>query len=445
MSILVKNGTLVTMDAGQPILKGDLLVEGNRITGLGKLRDRPETDHVIDASNCLVIPGFIQTHVHLAQMLFRGLADDLTLLDWLKKRIWPMEAALTADDLYISAKLGLAEMLLSGTTSIVDFGSVHYEDAILKAMGDMGIRGKSGKIMMDLSEGSPEGLIEDTSTCISKSENLIKGLQGSELVEYAVTPRFAVTSTDELLIRSRELADKYGVSIQTHAAENREEVNIVKNRTGYSNIEYFRKLGFLGSDVILAHGIWLNETDMWHLKETHTNIAHCPGSNMKLASGTARISEMNGYGINVTLGSDGAPCNNTMDMFSEMRLASLLQKVDRLDATSLPAHRIMKMATVNGATAMGKQGELGVLKEGALADIAVVSLHSARLHPQTHLHDPLSTLVYSCQGSDVKDTIVNGKILVRDGKLVGVDLDKLLNEADRASMDTAERAGITPL
>ncbi len=442
MDILIKGGTVVTMSDKYGVIKGgDVLVQDDRIVELGKdLRPGAEVECRIDANRHIVIPGFVQSHVHFIQTLFRGLADDLTLLDWLKKRIWPMEAALTKRDVYLSTKLSIAELLLGGTTSVIDFGSVKYQEEIFKAMKEAGIRGKSGKIMMDYSQDS-NALVENTSTAINESESLIKQVYGDPLVGYMVTPRFAVTSTEELLVKGKELAHRYNLGIHTHAAENRNEVELVKSHTGMSNIEYFDKLGLLGEDVVIAHGIWLNETEMWKLKETGTNIVHCPSANAKLASGTARISEMNGYGINVALGSDGAPCNNNLDMFNEMRLCALLQKITRLDATSLPAKRVMKMATTAGARAMNNP-DIGRLIPGGQADIAVVGLNSPHTMPFTPRHDPYSCLVYSAKASDVTHTIVNGDLKVRDGGLLDVDMESLGKEVEKALIELMERSGI---
>ena len=441
MSILVRNGTLVTMDR-PGAFRGDLLIERNRIPGLGDLRGTPETEHVIDATDCLVIPGLIQTHVHLAQTLFRGMAEDLSLLDWLSRRIWPLEAAMDREAMRASAELGMAEMLLGGTTGILDFGSPVHQDIILDSMAAMGVRGRSGMIMMDLDAGAPDGLIRDTRECLAESERFIRHLRGVDLLGYMVTPRFPLSCSEELLAGSRELASRYGVGIQTHASENRDEVEAVRKRSGLSDLELLDRCGVLGPDLVLAHCIWLDDGGLMRLRDSGTSVAHCPGSNMKLGSGIARIADMVAAGINVTLGSDGAACGNGLNMFNEMRGAALLQKVACLDPEAIPAGNALAMATVNGAAAMGLTGELGILKVGALADLAVVSRRRPGGRPVTGYGDPHSDLVHALGASDVTHTVVDGRIMVESGELVATDAGAVMNRADDAARRVIQRSGI---
>ncbi len=448
MGLLIRNARfIVTMDSARRILENaSIYVENGRIVEVGffeELKYAKKDDIVIDAGNYIVAPGFVQTHVHLVQTAFRGLADDLSLLDWLKLRIWPLEASINKEGVYYAALLSLLELLKGGTTSIIDFGSVKHEDEIFKAMHKSGIRGASGKILMDLGDEVPKGLREDTEKALSESESLLRKWHGKDnRLFYMVTPRFVLSCTEECLKAAVEQAREYGVRIQTHASENRDEVRLVKERTGLWNVEYLHKIGITGNDVILVHCIWLTEDEMRLLAETKTHVAHCPSANLKLASGIAKVPELLKLGVNVTLGADGAPCNNNLDMFVEMRHAALIQKARLLDPTVMPATTVFEMATVNGARALGLEREIGSIEVGKKADIILVSLSNPRVHPFTKYHDPVSTLVYAAQSSDVEYTIVDGKIIVKKGKVTTIDEENVVKKIDKIVEKLVEKSDI---
>ncbi len=319
----------------------------------------------------VLLPGLVGGHIHSVQSLGRGIADDTELLDWLFDYILPMEASLTAEEMEVAAKLGYLEMIESGTTTCIDHLSVAHADRAFEAAGEIGIRGVLGKVLMD--QRSPDGLLEDTQAALEESERLIQQYHGAynDRIRYAVTPRFAVSCSEACLRGVRELVDKYdGVRIHTHASENQSEIETVKEDTGMRNIHWLDEVGLTGEDVVLAHCVWTDESEREVLAETGTHVTHCPSSNMKLASGIAPIWDYRDRGINVAIGNDGPPCNNTLDAFTEMRQASLLQKVDQLDPTVTPAAEIFEMATRNGAKAAGFD-ELGAIREGWRATSSV--------------------------------------------------------------------------
>ncbi|HEX8098543.1 MAG TPA: 5'-deoxyadenosine deaminase, partial [Pyrinomonadaceae bacterium] len=405
-SILIKNGTLVTMDADGAIVAGDLLVRGGRIASVGGDAGA-SADVVIDAGGCAVLPGFVQTHVHLCQTLFRGYADDLALIDWLKKRVWPMEAAHDARSVRVSARLGVAEMIKGGTTCALTMETVSHTTEVFRVAEETGFRATIGKCMMDKGEGVPAGLREETEDSVRESLALLDewhGRAGGRL-RYCFAPRFAVSCTRELLERVARLSRERGVMVHTHASENRDEIEMVERETGLRNVLYLDSLGLAAPHVALAHCVHLDETEMETLARTGTHVLHCPSSNLKLGSGIARVAEMLRRGVSVSLGADGAPCNNRLDMFTEMRTAALLQKVS-LGAEALPASRVLRMATADGARALGLGDELGTLEAGKRADLFVLDLE--RLHAAPRPPDIVSSIVYSAQSSDVRTVIIDG-------------------------------------
>ncbi len=428
-------GTVIA-DSDTIIEDGAILVDGNTIEAVGK---RNEIDSQYPDSSTytadILCPGFVGGHIHSVQSLGRGIADDLELLDWLFERILPMEASLSPAEMEIAAKLGYLEMIESGTTTCVDHLSVHHAERAFEAAGEIGIRGVLGKVLMD--QRSPDGLCESTAAGLEESEHLINKYHGSfdDRIRYAVTPRFAVSCSEDCLRGARELADRYdGVRIHTHASENRDEIATVEEETGMRNIHWLDEVGLTGPDVVLAHCIWTDESEREVLAETGTHVTHCPSSNMKLASGVAPVPDYLERGINVALGNDGPPCNNTLDPFTEMRQGSLLQKVDRLNPVVAPAPTLFEMATINGARAAGFE-KLGAIRPGWRADIVGLSTAVTRATP---LHDPLSHLVYAARGDDVVFTMVDGEVLVEDGEVTAVDAESIRDEARNVDLSIDE-------
>ena len=439
-SILIKGGTLLTMDRKSSIVDGDLLIEAGRVARIGEKIDTG-ADEVIDASTCAVLPGFVQTHVHLCQTLFRGAADDLSLIDWLKKRIWPMEAAHTAASIRASAQLGIAELIKGGTTCALTMETVRHTEEVLRVVEETGFRATVGKCMMDKGDDLPCELREETRASIRESEALFKKWHGKAdgRVRCCFAPRFAVSCSHELLTEVSKLARKHGAIIHTHASESSSECDIVERETGKRNVAYLDSLGVSGSHVVLAHCVHLDEDEVAILIRTKTNVSHCPSSNLKLGSGIARVSEMIERGISVSLGADGAPCNNRLDMFTEMRTAALLQKAMR-GPEALPAERALRMATIDGARAMGLEKEIGSLEAGKRADVIIVDLRGLHLSPATG--NIASALVYAAGGSDVRTTIIDGRVVMRDRELLTLHESAVIADADREARALAERAGV---
>jgi len=416
-SVLIKNGTLVTMDGRNSIVRGNLLVRDQRIVEIGGTGQTADT--VIDAAGCAVIPGFVQTHIHLCQTIFRGAADDLALIDWLKQRVWPMEAAHSAASIRASARLGIAELIKGGTTCALTMETVNHTAEVFKVVEESGFRATVGKCMMDKGDEVPRALQEQTSNSIAESVELLEEWHGkaSGRIRYCFAPRFAVSCTRELLEKVAQLARSRGVMIHTHASENTTECEMVEQETGLRNITYLDSLGLTGRHVALAHCVHLSDDEIEILKTTQTNVAHCPSSNLKLGSGIAPIVKLLEQGVSVSLGADGAACNNRLDMFTEMRTAALLQKALH-GPEVLPASRALRMATIHGARALGLDAEIGSIEAGKRADLALVRLD--RLH-STPVEDVISALVYSAQPDDVEAVVIDGECVLRDRKLLTID------------------------
>ncbi|MFD1632868.1 5'-deoxyadenosine deaminase (plasmid) [Haloplanus ruber] len=429
---MLLTGTVVA-DSETVIDDGAVVVSGSRIEAVGErsVIEPQFSDHEHQSYDVL-LPGLVGGHIHSVQSLGRGIADDTELLDWLFDYILPMEASLSASEMEIAAKLGYLEMIESGTTTCIDHLSVAHADEAFEAAGEIGIRGVLGKVLMD--QRSPDDLLEDTQAALDESERLIRQYHGSfdDRIRYAVTPRFAVSCSEECLRGARELADAYdGVRIHTHASENQSEIETVKADTGMRNIHWLDEVGLTGEDVVLAHCVWTDESEREVLAETGTHVTHCPSSNMKLASGVAPVWDYLDRGINVALGNDGPPCNNTLDAFTEMRQASLLQKVDQLDPTATPASDIFEMATINGARAAGFD-ELGAIREGWRADIVGLDTDLTRATP---LHDVLSHLVFAAHGDDVRFTMVDGTVLQEHGEVTAIDAEAVRRDASAVGLD----------
>ncbi|HEX6043810.1 MAG TPA: 5'-deoxyadenosine deaminase [Pyrinomonadaceae bacterium] len=435
-SILIKNGTLVTMDASNSIVSGELLFVDGKIADVGA--SGRSADLTIDATDCVVIPGFVQTHIHLCQTIFRGAADDLALIDWLKKRVWPMEAAHSPRSIAASARLGIAELIKGGTTCALTMETVNHTGEVFKVVEESGFRATVGKCMMDKGDEVPAALHEQTAESIAESIALLEKWHGKAdgRVRYCFAPRFAVSCTRQLLEKVAVLALARGVMVHTHASENRTECSMVESETGMRNIEYLDSLGLTGRHVALAHCVHLSAHEIDTLHTTRTNVIHCPSSNMKLGSGIAPIVALLERGVSVSLGADGAACNNRLDMFTEMRTAALLQKALH-GPEVLTAGRALRLATIDGARAMGLDGEIGSLEVGKRADVAVVRM--GRLHT-TPAADVVSALVYGAQANDVDTVIIDGRLVMQDQKLLTLDESEVVAEATSEAKELVKRA-----
>jgi 5-methylthioadenosine/S-adenosylhomocysteine deaminase len=439
-SILIRNATIVTMNDRLDIVTGDVVVQDGRIVSVGgTVADRHMK--VVDAGGAYLLPGFIQTHLHLCQTLFRGSADDMPLLEWLKRRVWPMEAAHTPETLRASVRLAAAELLLTGTTSVLTMETVHDTDIVFETLGEIGLRASIGKCMMDAADDAPARLREQTSRSIDESLALKKRWDGaaSGRLRAAFAPRFAVSCSRELLEAVASLSSSQETIVHTHASESRDEVDVVRQKSGgFSNLEYLADTGLATGRLCAAHCVWVTDREQALLAERDVKVLHCPGSNLKLGSGLAPVAEMRARGISVSLGADGAACNNRLDMFEEIRLAATIQAVRKAPG-ALGARDAIWMATREGARALGLESEIGSIEPGKRADLILVDRDRPHLAPD---RDLWSTLAFAARGTDVRMTMVDGEVLVERFTLTRLDGSAVADEARRRAAELAARAGV---
>jgi 5-methylthioadenosine/S-adenosylhomocysteine deaminase len=439
-SLLLRNATILTMDDALSVVEGSVSVRDGRIAAVGHIAEEGH-DTVIDAQGGYVLPGFVQTHVHLCQTLFRGFADDMPLLEWLKMRVWPMEAAHTPATLRASVRLAAAELLRTGTTSVLTMETVHDTDVVFETLAEVGLRATVGKCMMDSDGDVPHRLQEETRASIDESLGLMKRWHGAAngRLRAAFAPRFAVSCSRQLLEAVAALAVSEQALVHTHASENRDEVAFVRRMSGgLSNMEYLAHLGLATPHLCTAHCVWVTDDEQALMAERDVKVLHCPGSNLKLGSGIAPIVEMRSRGISVSLGADGAACNNRLDMFDEMRLAATLQAMRKAPGV-LPARDVVWMATREGARALGQEAEIGSIEPGKRADLVLIDRAAPHLTPSP---DPWSTIVYSARGADVRSVVVDGELLVHDFALTRMDPVEVSRSATAAAAELAGRAGL---
>jgi 5-methylthioadenosine/S-adenosylhomocysteine deaminase len=420
--VVFRGGTVLTLDPAHRVVTGDVAcVDGAIVQVGGDYTPRSSDYTIVDSAGCVVMPGLVQAHVHTCQTLARGRADDLELLDWLRKLVWPYEAALDEAALGASAELACAELLLGGTTAILDMGTVHHTDAAFRAAEQSGIRATIGKAMMDAPDPQiPVGLRETTQHSLDESARLATAWHGAAngRLRYAYAPRFVPSCTDELLREVGVQAKARGVGIHTHASENIGELELVHQRFGKVNIVVLDELGLLGPHTCIAHCIHVSQEERRLLAARGAHVCHCPSSNLKLASGIALVPELIAAGINVALGADGAPCNNNLDGFLELRLAALLHK-PRTGPRTLPAPEVIRLATTNGALALGLGDRIGSLEVGKRGDIIAVDLDTLHTVPTA---SPWSAIAYAAKSSDVRHVAVDGALVVRDRTLLTLDV-----------------------
>ena len=438
--LLLKGARVVTMDPRRRILDADVSVRDGRIEAVGRTGGRADGTTVLDCKGLVLLPGLIQAHIHLCQTLFRGLADDLSLEDWLAKRIWPLEAAHTEDSIYWSALLGAAELLLGGTTAILDMETVRHTGAAFEALQEIGLRATAGKCLMD-APSNPPALREPTDQALRESADLCAKWHGAAngRLRYCFAPRFAPSCTGPLLRAVSDLAERAGAVIHTHAAETPVELQIVKRETGNDELAYLDSVGISGPRAALAHCVWVDKEGIARLARQGTNIVHCPSSNLKLGSGIAPIPEMLAAGCRVAIGADGAPCNNRLDAFEEMRAAALIQK-PRLGPDALPAPLVLELATLGGARALGLEAEIGSIEVGKRADLMVLDLEG--MHAQPAEADLISRIVYSARAADVRHVLVDGRVVVKDGVLKTAKPEEIRRGANAQARRLRRAVGI---
>jgi 5-methylthioadenosine/S-adenosylhomocysteine deaminase len=435
VSLVITGGTVVTMDAERRVIaNGAVAVDGSDIVAVDTAdavaRQFRGTD-VIDAKGQLLLPGLINTHTHAPMVLYRGLADDLALMEWLTKYIFPAEAQ-TVSPAFVRAgtRLAALEMIESGTTTFADM--YYFEEDIAHETKAAGLRAVLGQTIIQF----PVADAKTPADGLTRADRFIKAFKGDALITPAVAPHAMYTLDGPTLKAARELSRQHGVPTLIHLAETHEEVAVAKERNATSPTTYLDGLGFLGPGVLAAHGVWVSDSDIAILKQRGVAVSHNPESNMKLASGTAPVTGYLRSGVALGLGTDGAASNNDQDMFEAMRVASLLHKLQTSDPRAVDAKTALEMATLGGARALGLERVIGSLERGKHADLIVVDVSSAR---QTPLYDPVSHLVYTTRGSDVRHTIVNGRVLMRDRKVLTLDADAVLSDA-RAWADKVRAA-----
>jgi 5-methylthioadenosine/S-adenosylhomocysteine deaminase len=425
VSLIIANGIVVTVDgAGRILNPGSVAVDGRDIVAVGtpeEIRRQFRARQTIDATGQVVMPGLINTHTHAPMVLFRGLADDLALEDWLTKYIFPAEAKTVSPEFVrAGTRLAALEMIESGTTTFADM--YYFEEEIAKETRAAGLRGVLGETIIQFpvadAKTPGEGLL--------RAEAFINEFQHDALITPAVAPHAIYTNDAQTLKNARALSIKYGVPTLIHAAETQVEAMTAKERGSPTVVSYLESLGFLGPGVLLAHGVWVNDADIALVKMRGVGVSHNPESNMKLASGIAPVKAYLAANVAIGLGTDGAASNNDLDMFEAMRTASFLAKVATSDPTTVSAKTALQMATLGGARALGMEKQIGSLEAGKHADIVIVGMSAAR---QTPMYDPISHLVYVTRGDDVQTTIVNGQVLMRNRKVLTLDRATVLRES----------------
>lgn len=453
MKTLLCDGLVITMDRERRVLRADILVENDSIVSVTPRKDdtpRPvsgtaeDGTEVVDLHGMTVIPGLVQAHMHVTQALFRGLCDDLALMEWLRERTWPMEASHTMESNAASARLAAMELIRSGTTSLIDMGTTLHEDAVFEVMAETGLRGLFGKCMMDLGDDLPGVMREDPAACIRETERLIRRWHMAEngRLRYAVAPRFVPSCSEALLASARDLARQNGLRLHTHASENLGEIALVEARCHERNVRYLERIGYTGEDVVLAHCIWLDDEEKRILADTGTHVAHCPSSNTKMSSGIAPVAELRAMGASVALGLDGA--HDHMDGLMEVRQASILQKALTHDPKAMPAMEALEIATLGGAFAMGQADELGSIEPGKKADLAVLDMDMPHSLPAWG-RDPVQRVVYQATRENVVHTMADGRFLYRDRRFLTLDPARTLADAERCCAEVMRRGNIPPV
>lgn len=437
-AVLLKGGTVVNPGTDEPVQVADVLVENGRVVRIGSGVSAGTDCRLVDVSGLLILPGFVQTHVHVCQTLWRNLSDDLPLMEWLRGWTWPLEAVHDEETIRAAARLGIAELLLSGTTTVNDMGTVHHTEIIVEEALENGIHGQFAKVLMDAHDG-PEELRQEPDVAVAEALTLARRFHDPDSgMRIALAPRFAISSSRGLLEQVASASRDHDLMVHTHCAETREEVRITENRFGMGPVALFRDLGLMNGKLLMAHCVQTGPADHRIMAEGGATVLHCPTTNLKLGSGIAPVKEMLEAGVRVTLGADGAACNNNLSLFREARLAALLQK-GLHGPDCLSAWEVLRMATIDGARALGMDGDVGSVEPGKFADMVVLDPHRSRSTP---FDDPASAVVYSMGPQNVRHVMAGGRFLVRDGKLMIMDETEIVSKAREASIELRKRAGL---
>ena len=424
--IVIKNGMILTMNPEDSIIENGLIgISGDTISFIGTgYKDPVEVSEVIDAKGGLVLPGLINGHTHAAMTLFRGLADDLPLMDWLNNYIFPVESKMDGQFVHAGTLLACAEMIMSGTTTFCDMYLFAEETA--SAAKTAGMRCIAGEVLFDFN--SPNyGPVEKG---LEYTEALIKKWRDDPLISIAVEPHAPYTCSPELLTASNDLAEKYDVPLVVHLSETKNELLEIQKRYNKRPVEHLRSLNILGPNLIADHCVHMNTEEIRVLSNYGVSVIHNPESNMKLASGIAPVPAMLKKGVQMGLGTDGCASNNNLDLFGEMDMAAKLHKVNCADTTVMDALTVLKMATIDGAKALGIGDKVGSLETGKKADIIILDINKPHLTP---MYNPYSHIAYTARGADVNHSIINGKIIMHERKLMTLNLELILEKAREKS------------
>ncbi len=427
VDIIIRNGTILTMDRENSILEnGFLCICGDTISHIGVNHEKSfKAIKSIDARGGLILPGLVNGHTHAAMSLFRGLADDLPLMEWLNNYIFPVERKMDADFVFTGTLLACAEMIMSGTTTFCDM--YLFEEEAARAAREAGMRCLVGEVLYDF----PSPNYGPIKKGFEYTESLIQRWQDDPLVSIAVEPHSLYTCCPDLLSTANDLALNYNVPLIIHVAETLNEIAKVKEKYGKTAVEHLHSLGLLGAHLIADHCVHLDETEIKKMAEHGVKAIHNPESNMKLASGIAPVPEMLAQGLTVGLGTDGCASNNNLDLFTEMDTAAKIHKIQTMDPTVMDAVTVLRMATIKGAKALGLEDVTGSLEAGKKADVIVLNTHKPHLTP---MYNPTSHLVYAARGSDVTTSIINGKVIMEDRKLLSIDVDEIIARAREKSV-----------
>lgn len=445
---VINNAYVITMDAERHIYpKASLAIERNRIKEISEKNDstlRYPNAEVIDAGGMLLLPGLINAHTHIFQILYKGLGDDAALYDWLWKCIYPMSLNLSAEDCYDAARLTALEMIQGGCTTFIDSHYVNIDlgcqDALAAAIEETGIRGVLGRASID-SAPAPERMRESITQAVSESERIIKQYQSAAdgRISVRVEALNEKLASQELLEAIRAVSIENHVGMNMHIAEVEERTKELQEKCGMTSIEYAQSLGIAGKDVLLAHCCWLTEHDIDLIAQAGTHVAHNPVSNQYLADGIAPIPKMIAKGINVTAGPDGACSNNNQNMFDVMKSAALLHKVHDLDPISLTAQQALEMITINAAKAIGREDDLGSIEEGKIADLIIVDQFTPEMTP---CFDPVSNLVYAATPHVVDSVMIDGRFVMKHRELKTLDPHIVIEKANQTAVQLAKKAGL---
>ncbi|MGE0641087.1 MAG: amidohydrolase family protein [Thermoanaerobaculia bacterium] len=440
--LCITGGTLLTLDERATVLRdNDLLIRDGRIAAVGKRLALPADVRRIDGRDHLVLPGLVQGHVHLGQTLFRGLAEERRLLAWLRERIWPLEAAHDDGSARASALLGAAELLLGGTTTVQEIGLGPGVEGLLEGIAESGLRAVAGKCLMDTGEGMPAGLAEPASRTLTHAVRLGEVLDrsGNGRLRPVLNPRFALSCSEGLWREIATVARDKGWPVHTHALEQREETRAVRALFGgRDEIEAFHEFGILEQDLRVAHGVWIRGRHLPRLAAGRFGVVHCPSSNLKLGSGIAPVARLRRAGIPVGVGADGAPCNNRLDGWTEIRLASQLAAL-RGGPGSLPGLEALRLATSEGARVLGLEREIGSLEIGKRADVVVLELADPSL-VASEAADPHDLVAFGASPAAVRHVAIDGELLVEDRRLTRLDLRRIRSDAQLQARVLLDRA-----